>query len=193
MFKMRYISEKKYNKYLKIGLLLFVLFTWLVVPFIHELGHVIALKVFNCNYWSRWEHGYFKELYGTIYNKCDLTTLQELWLYASGLALTTFIGSILLIMEMTSVKKKKIEYALIFLFTSYAFLLDLVNYLLFPQGDVAEILKMLGKESAIQKTPFLGILIPCLSARCNTASTNEIFSLFIKNWYTFPPAPQPKQ
>lgn len=157
--KMRYISERKYNRYLKIGLILFVLFTWQVVPFTHELGHVIALKIFDCNYWSLWEHGYFRELYGTIYNRCDLTFNQQLWLYASGMVLTTVVGVLLLILEIISIKRKRIEFALIFLFTSYAFLLDFVNYLLFPQGDVGEILKMLNKEDAIAKTPFLGIFL----------------------------------
>ncbi len=156
---MRYLSERKYNRYLKIGLLLFVLFTWQVVPLIHELGHVIALEIYNCKYWARWEHGYFKELYGKIYDRCDLNPNQLLWLYASGLILTTFIGILFLSLEIISIKKKKIEWALIFLFTSYAFLLDLVNYLLFPQGDVEAILSLTGKENAINKTPFLGIFL----------------------------------
>jgi len=159
VFKMRYLSEKKYHRYLKISILLYVLLVWSVVPFIHELGHVIALNAYDCAYWQHWEHGYFKELYGTVYSTCALTPQQQIWMYASGILLTFFIGMVFLLFEIIANMKHKIEYALIFLAISYAFLMDIVNYLFFPQGDVKEILRLLNKEELVYLTPFLGFMI----------------------------------
>ena len=156
---MRYIKESKYNLYFLIAIISFILSTWYLVPITHELGHVIALKEVKCNYWSHFEYGFFKQFYGEVYNKCDLTDRQRIFVYASGIMLTSLIGIILLIIEYLLVKRNKLEYALITLFLSYSFLMDFVNYLFFPEGDIKEILLLLKMPNAITKVPILGLMI----------------------------------
>ena len=156
---MRYIKESKYDWYLLIGIIMFLLFSNYVVPFTHELGHVLALKYFHCNYWANLEYGFFKMFYGEIYERCILTPKQNAIIYISGVGLTFVLGVLLLIIEYSLHRKHRIEMGMVVLFISYSFLLDLVNYLFFKEGDILEFMRIAGLQQKVNYLPIVGILM----------------------------------
>ncbi len=159
---MRYISEGRYDILFIIGICLYLIFSSYIVPFTHEAGHVLFLKLFHCHYWAHLEYGFFNSFYGVIYEKCDLTQRELALVYIGGVLLTFIIGIFLLILEYILHRKHKTEIAVPILFVSYSYLLDITNYLFFKEGDIVEFMRTVGLEEKIRYLPLLGILIVVL-------------------------------
>lgn len=156
------MREGKYDLMFLAGIGLFILFSYYLVPLTHELGHVLFLKFFNCHYWGNFEYGFFNPFYGIIYERCNLTLKETALVYIGGVLLTFLIGIILLTFEYVLHKRHKTEIAIPILFVSYAYLLDITNYLFFKEGDIVEFMKTVGLDSKITYLPLLGVLIVIL-------------------------------
>ncbi len=154
---MKHIREFHYDVYFIVGILLFLIFSFIIVPFFHELGHVIVLKYHNCSYWANLEYGFFNKFYGEIYQKCMLNSKAQALVYIGGVTLTFIIGIILLISEYIVHRRSKIHLAIPLMFLSYAFLLDFINYLFFTTGDIINAMNILGKNTSY--LPLIGILL----------------------------------
>ena len=156
---MRYVKSSKINKHILWGVVLFFVFSYLIVPLIHELGHILFLKIFGCNYWTKFEYEWLNNIYGKVYSRCDLTQMQEAMVYLGGVALTFLIGIILLGYDVYLNKKHRFEESIIVSFISFAFLLDLVNYLFYPAGDIKEFLIIIKRPYMLSYAPIVGVLL----------------------------------
>ena len=113
MIPEKYRKEKRFNKlkgssYLLLFIIIFFLSGYLVLgPLVHEVAHMIFLKVHGCNFYSRYSFSFFSGLTGVFELNCSLNQVQESLFFLIGYFTTLLTGILTLLVSRKSDRFEK--------------------------------------------------------------------------------------
>ena len=116
---------------------------YFIAPLIHEFGHIMMLKWFDCNYLARMDIVLLRSFFGEIYETCSLTSWKQFLVYISGVTITLIVGIIFAVMDIVLTRKHKIDSAIFTIFFSMGFLLNTAVYFLQGTGDIGYALEIM--------------------------------------------------
>ncbi len=143
------------------GGVIFLLGFYLIAPLIHELGHIILLKIYGCGYVAHLDIVLLRSFYGKIYEVCEITKVEQLLVYLGGVIMTFFVGFLFLIGDIYLTRKRRVNLAIILASLSMAMFLNTSIYFFQKEGDILYAAQAIGIEGnlmPVMRATGLGII-----------------------------------
>jgi len=155
-------KKRERNYYLAniFGLITFLLVTFFLAPLIHDLFHLIVLKIFNCEYTFYFSYNWDRKFHGEIQTFCDLSTGKAIIMLGAGIFGTSFISLILFFFSWFYAKLGKLPLSNFLIYPALGFFTDIFFYFfMIKEGDILGILKTINRTDLIPIVPYIGLFL----------------------------------
>ncbi|MBN2251840.1 MAG: hypothetical protein JW724_07190 [Candidatus Altiarchaeota archaeon] len=145
------------------GLISFLLISIVIAPLFHEIMHLTVLEYLHCNSNTNieisWEYG----IHGDISPLCALSGGKAALLFGAGFVGNFIIASAFFMFTSFFYRRDMLLHSNFLMYVALGFLTDPLFYFFASEGDIASILKILGREDWLPILPAPGILMFSLS------------------------------
>lgn len=151
--------EKRYYLANVLGVISFLVIASFLAPFIHDLFHVLTLKIFACHYNFYFGEGWHEEFHAHIETFCNLSERESVIMLGAGIAGTFSLSLFFFFLSWTSGKNGHLPLSNFLLYPSLGFLTDSLFYFFAKKGDILSILQVLGISYLFPKVYLIGLAI----------------------------------